>query len=163
MFFNSQSKPEKQHLIDAFTFELGKVDKVCIRERMLGLLTQADKNLVAEVAGGLGLSMEGTVKNTIKTRKVAFLVADGKKNIATLRTEPDSVHFVNEAYKHCKEIATGTDSAAFLSETYVKEIELKNLNMQESGIITDGNADMFIKCIASHRFWNREKSRKVPA
>jgi catalase len=46
MFFNSQSKPEKQHLIDAFAFELGKVEKVYIRERMLGLLTQVDKDLL---------------------------------------------------------------------------------------------------------------------
>ena len=117
LFFNSQSKPEQQHLIDALTFELGKVEKVYIRERMLGLLTQVDKNLAAKVAGGLGLplpkapekpmnhgvsadanendtepinvkpvvdksaalSMADTIKNTVKTRKVAFLVANGVK------------------------------------------------------------------------------------
>ena len=261
LFFNSQSKPEQQHLIDAFTFELGKVEKVYIRERMLGLLTQVDKTLAAKVADGLGLplpkaparpmnhgvsadadkkdtepiivkpvidksaalSMEGTVKDTVKTRKVAFLVADGvkdeslnkmkkalldngatvkiisltqgtvntedgkpitvdgsfltdasvlydavyipdgKKSIAALMTEANAIHFVNEAYKHCKAIATGPDGAAFLKETYVKEIELKKLNMEEAGVITDGNSDKFIGCIASHRFWNREKFRKVPA
>ena len=261
LFFNSQSKPEQQHLIDAFTFELGKVEKVNIRERMVGLLTQVDKNLAAKVAGGLGLplpqgtekpmnhgvsadvkendsepinvkqavdksaalSMEGTIKNTIKTRKVAFLVAngvmdeslnnmkkalldngatvklislkqgkitteqgkqipvdgsfltdssvcydaifipDGKKNITALMGEPNSIYFVNEAYKHCKAIATGADSVAFLKETFVKEIELKNLNMEEAGVITDANAEKFIRCIANHRFWNREEFRKVPA
>ena len=71
-------------------------------------------------------------------------------------TEPNSIHFVNEAYKHCKAIATGADGVAFLKETFVKEIELKNLNMEEAGVITDGNADKFIGCIANHRFWNRE-------
>ena len=261
LFFNSQSKPEQQHLIDAFTFELGKVEKIYIRERMLGLLTQIDKNLAAKVAGELGLplpkepekpmnhgvsadanetdneptivkpvveksaalSMVGTIKNTIKTRKVAFLVAngvkdeslnkmkealvdngatvklislkqgaitteggnqmpvdgsfltdasvlydavyipDGKNSIAALMTEANSIHFVNEAYKHCKAIATGPDGVAFLNETFVKEIEFKNLNMEEAGVITDGNADKFIRCIANHRFWNREEFRKVPA
>jgi catalase len=260
LFFNSQSKPEQQHLIDAFTFELGKVEKVFIRERMIGLLTQVDKNLAAKVADKLGLpvpegpekpmnhgvsadanetdnepvfvksavdksaalSMEGTIKNSIKTRKVAFLVAngvkddslkkmkkalmengatvklislkqgaitsengnqlnvdgsfltdasvlydavyipDGKKSIAALMTEPNSIHFVNEAYKHCKAIATGAESAAFLKETYVKEIELNDLNMEEAGVITDGNADVFIGCIAKHRFWDREEFRKAP-
>ena len=78
-------------------------------------------------------------------------------------TEPNSIHFVNEAYKHCKAIATGADGAAFLKATFVKEIELKNLNMEEAGVITDGNADKFIGCIAKHRFWNREEIRKVPA
>lgn len=261
LFFNSQSKPEQLHIIDAFTFELGKVEKISINERMLGLLTQVDKNLAAKVAGGLGLplpiapekpmnhgvsadanetdfepihikpvvdksaalSMVGTIKNTIKTRKVAFLIAngvtdeslnkmkkalvdngamiklislkqgtittengnkipvdgsfltdasvlydaifipDGKKSIAALLTEPNSIHFVNEAYKHCKAIATGADGVAFLKETFVKEIDLKNLNMEEAGVITDGNADKFIRCIGNHRFWNREEFRKGPA
>jgi len=254
LFFNSQSKPEKQHLIDALTFELGKVEKVQIRERMLGLLTQVDNILAAKVAGGLGiplpqapekpmnhgvsadanetdnepihvkpvieksaaLSMEGTIKNTIKTRKVAFLVAngvkddslnkmkkalvengaavklislkqgsitteegkqipvdcsfltdasvlydaiyipDGKNQIAALMTEPKSICFVNEAFKHCKAIATGADGIAFLKETDVKEIDRKGLDLEEAGVITDGNADKFISCIANHRFWNRE-------
>jgi catalase len=240
---------------------LGKVEKVNIRERMLGLLTQVDKNLAAKVAGGLGLplpkapekpmnhgvsadangkdtepinvkpvvdksaalSMEGTIKNTIKTRKVAFLVAngvkdeslnkmkkalvdngatvklislkqgaitteagkqipvdgsfltdasvlydaiyipDGKNSIAALMTEPNSIHFVNEAYKHCKAIATGADGIALFKKSYVKETELKNLNMEEAGVITDGNADKFIGCISRHRFWEREVFRKVPA
>jgi catalase len=261
LFFNSQSNPEKQHLIDALTFELGKVEKIHIKERMLGLLTQVDKNLAAKVALGLGLpvpntlekpmnhgvsadananenepihikseldksaalSMEGTIKNTIKTRKVACLVAngvkdeslnkikkalldngatvklislklgtinsekgikitvdgsfltdasvlydavyipDGKKSIAALIAEPNAIHFVNEAYKHCKAIATGADGIAFLKETFVKDIELKNLNMEEAGVITDGNSDKFIRCIANHRFWKREETRKVPA
>ena len=261
LFFNSQSKPEQKHIIDAFTFELGKVEKVYIRERILGLLTQVDKTLAAKVADGLGLplpkapekpmnhgvsadanekdtepvkaksevdkspalSMEGTIKNTIKTRKVAFLVAngvkdeslnkmkkaledkgavvkiislkqgtintethkqipvdgsfltdasvlydavyipDGKKSITALLTEPNSIHFVNEAYKHCKVIGTGVDGVAFLKKTSVKEGELKSLNMEEAGVITDGKADKFIGCIANHRFWNREELRKVPA
>jgi len=55
LFFNSQSKPEKKHIVDAFTFELGKVERVKIRERMIGLLTQVDQSLAAKVAGGLGL------------------------------------------------------------------------------------------------------------
>ncbi|MCA1757243.1 MAG: DJ-1/PfpI family protein [Bacteroidales bacterium] len=167
--------------------------------------------------------MEGTIKNTIKARKVAFLVAngvkdeslkkmkkaltdkgamvklislklgtinteegnqvkldgsflteasvlydavyipDGKKSIAGLMTEPKSIHFVNEAYKHCKAIATGADGVAFLKETFIKEIEEKKLNMEEAGVITDGNADKFIGSIAKHRFWNREEFRNVPA
>ncbi len=261
MFFNSQSKPEKQHIIDALTFELGKVEKVHIKERMLGLLTQVDNALAAKVAGELGLplpkapekpmnhgvsadandtdfeptnvtpmvdksaalSMEGTIKNTIKTRKVAFLVAngvkdeslnrmkkalmdhgatvklislkqgaittesgkqipvdgsfltdasvlydavyipDGEKSIAALLTEPNAIHFVNEAYRHCKAIGTGAESVAFLKETSAKEIELKNLNLEDAGVITNGSADKFIACIAKHRFWNREEIRKISA
>ncbi len=115
LFYNSQSEPEKKHLIDALRFELGKVDIVAIRERMLGILKQVDAGLADKVAAGLGLlvpsnpeepmnlsfgadtdpnsvqpikvkssieksealSMKNTVKNLIKTRKIAALIADG--------------------------------------------------------------------------------------
>lgn len=114
LFWNSQSEPERKHIIDAFKFELGKVETIAVRQRMVNLLTQVDMELAKEVAKGLGLkakkpvqpinhsygadtdpksvqplkhksmveksealSMENTVKHTIKSRKIAFLVADG--------------------------------------------------------------------------------------
>ncbi|MEO7988939.1 MAG: catalase [Chryseolinea sp.] len=115
LFYNSQSEPEKNHLTNALCFELGKVESSVIRERMLGLLTQIDKNLATRVADSLGipvpklpaqplnhsipadgdpkkfqpnklkssvdrstaLSMENTIKDTIKSRCIALLVADG--------------------------------------------------------------------------------------
>ena len=48
------------------------------------------------------------------------------------------------------------DGVALLKETCIKEIELKKLTMEEAGVITDGNTDKFIGCIANHRYWNRE-------
>ncbi|MFY9570448.1 MAG: catalase, partial [Blastocatellia bacterium] len=122
MFFNSQSEPEKNHIINALRFELGKVETPPIRERMLGLLAQVDKTLAARVAEGLGvgvparldkplnmsvpggadpkkfqpkrlieeivvspaLSMTKSPMDTIKTRKIAFLVADGFDDAAVL-------------------------------------------------------------------------------
>jgi catalase len=114
LFFNSQSEVEKDHLINALRFELGKVERPEIRERMVGLLTQVDKTLASKVAEGLGiavpkpqqplnhsipadgnpknyqpievkqridksnaLSMANTIKNTIKTRQIAILAANG--------------------------------------------------------------------------------------
>jgi catalase len=55
LFYNSQSDPEKAHIVQALRFELGKVDAVAIRERMLGLLAQVDQALAAKVGEGLGL------------------------------------------------------------------------------------------------------------
>ena len=57
LFYISQSEPEKKHIVDAYTFELGKVKRVEIRERMLGLLNQIDKDLAKKVADGLGLKV----------------------------------------------------------------------------------------------------------
>jgi catalase len=57
LFYNSQSEPEKQHIIRALRFELGKVETPPIRERMLTLLAQVDKGLATSVAEGLGVKV----------------------------------------------------------------------------------------------------------
>ncbi|WP_337045001.1 catalase [Emticicia sp. 17c] len=115
LFYESQSEAEKQHLTDALRFELGKVETVEIRQRMIGLLSQINKELAQNVADALGLtvpealmypinhsvpanedpqdyqpiyikqsieksealSMNHTSKNSIRTRQIAFLLADG--------------------------------------------------------------------------------------
>ncbi len=114
MFYNSMAPIEKKHIVDAFSFELGKVQNLAIRQRMVNLITRVDKTLANEVGKKLGLtpqkpempinrsfgadtdprsvqptnveppvpsspalSMENTVKDTIKSRMVAFLAADG--------------------------------------------------------------------------------------
>lgn len=57
LFFNSQSEPEQNHIIDALRFELGKVETVAIRQRMVGLLAHVNDQLAAKVADGLGLKV----------------------------------------------------------------------------------------------------------
>lgn len=57
LFFNSQSEPEQNHIIDALRFELGKVETVAIRERIVGLLTKVSGVLAAKVAEGLGMAV----------------------------------------------------------------------------------------------------------
>jgi catalase len=37
LFFRSMSEPEKRHIVSAFAFELGKVEMMAIRTRMLGI------------------------------------------------------------------------------------------------------------------------------
>jgi catalase len=260
LFFNSQSEAEKQHIIDALTFELGKVERVYIRERVLGLLTQVDMTLASEVADGLGLavpaepqkpmnfgigadanpdeyepiktkpvieksaalSMQNTIKDSIKTRRIAFLVADGvdgdsvskmktalinegatvrliapklgsvqtnKKanlpidgsfltdasvvydavfipsgveHLKKLIQKTDSIHFINEAYRHCKAIATGSDGEEILNYTYINTKE-NGLDSAETGVLIGAKPDEFVNAIAQHRFWDREMVRKVPA
>ncbi len=58
LFYNSQTEPEKMHLADALKFEIGKVKSMEVRERMVGLLTQVDEGLAADVAKGLGLEVK---------------------------------------------------------------------------------------------------------
>ncbi|MDD5580429.1 MAG: catalase HPII [Methylobacter sp.] len=99
LFWNSQSEPEKKHIVSALQFELGKVEEPLIRERLVSMLNEVDEQLAAQVAAGLGiktiapmepavakkkgsmeaspaLSMAHIVKNEIKTRKIAILAAE---------------------------------------------------------------------------------------
>jgi catalase len=93
LFWNSMSEWEQNHIVDAFSFELGKVDRREIRERVLGELTHVDRELTARVAANLGLEAPPEVEpnhgrsspalsqagqpESVATRKVAVLAADG--------------------------------------------------------------------------------------
>ena len=268
LFFHSMSEPEKAHIVDALRFELGKVETVAIRQRMVGILSQIDKGLAHEVAFGLGLhvpaepeqpinhsipadadpqsyqpvsmpgsisaspalSMAGTVKDSIKTRKIAFLLADGVdgaavkvmqkalidegavveliaprlgqvvaadgsavpvdksflttasvlydavyvpggvNSVATVAATADAVHFLNEAFKHCKAIAADATAIQVLEATYfyakLPPADNEAAGLREGVVIgADGSglARQFVGAVKQHRFWEREKPRKVPA
>jgi catalase len=55
MFYASLTSVEQQHIIDAYTFELGKCYEQGIKERALTVLARLDENLCTQVALGLGL------------------------------------------------------------------------------------------------------------
>ena len=55
MFYRSLSPVEQAHIVEAFTFELGKVYEQRIKERELTVLANVDADLCAQVAAGLGL------------------------------------------------------------------------------------------------------------
>ncbi|MEO5985228.1 MAG: catalase HPII, partial [Ferruginibacter sp.] len=100
----------------------------------------------------------------------AVYVPSGINSVATLEADPDAIHFLNEAFKHCKAIAADTDAKQVLQSTYfVKKLPPDNSDesVLKEGIVINDNAatlaDQFINAISQHRFWDREKARKVPA
>jgi catalase len=90
----------------------------------------------------------------------AVFVPSGKKSIAALSAEAAAIHFLNEAYKHCKAIATARETESLLSRTYM------DMSSQDEGIVLQNNSffeKAFVKAISQHRFWERETARQVPA
>lgn len=252
MFWNSQSDAEKQHLIEAFHFEIGKVEDMQVRQRMVELLTRVDGDLAEEVAKGVGvpspgtggqkretliskpLSMEHTVKDTVKSRRVAILVADGvnaselmrvqkrlvdagarttlvskfrgpiessdgeaveaemnyqttesvlydavyvpggQRSVDTLQTQGDALHFVTEAFKHCKAVGASGEGVELLRKARLPGVDLAgdgsaDAVVTDRGVVTvatgaDTGAfcERFVEAIAMHRHWARENDR-VPA
>lgn len=101
LFYNSLSETEKGHVVAAYSFELGKVERVHIRERQVKeILANIDLDLARQVAENLGLtppqaptvqvpeiglkaspalSQMNLLPGDIKSRKVAILIANGVK------------------------------------------------------------------------------------
>jgi catalase len=186
------------------------------------------KNSATEISPAL--SMANTPKNSIQTRKIAFLVADGFDDAAVinmvkalqaagaipkivaprggvllsakgkqlavdysllttssvlfdavyvpggaasvelLQREADAIHFLNEAYKHCKTIAATGEGGTLLRASYAaSELQSGEGNEARGGLVIktvpDARqiADDFIAAIAQHRHWSREKKGDVPA
>ena len=55
-FFRSQQPVEQSHIVDAFVFELSKVKRADIRERVVGNLANVDHDLATSIADRLGLA-----------------------------------------------------------------------------------------------------------
>ncbi|MEW2353716.1 catalase [Spirillospora sp. NPDC029432] len=95
LFWNSMAAFEKEHIVAAFRFELGKCETMAIREGVVEHLNHVDHELAVQVAKGIGvappvsaktpnhgrtspaLSQANAPKDSVKGRKVAVLVADG--------------------------------------------------------------------------------------
>ncbi|MEO6582818.1 MAG: catalase [Ferruginibacter sp.] len=100
----------------------------------------------------------------------AVYVPGGTNSVATLEAEPDAIQFLNQAFKHCKAIAADKDAMQVMEATYfykkLPEDNSANTVMMEGVAIgedTQKLSKLFIEAIAKHRFWEREKPRKVPA
>ncbi|MBB4826111.1 catalase [Sporosarcina luteola] len=94
LFWNSMSKTEKKHIVDAFSFELGKVKSKSVRQQVVDMFANVDVGLATAVAEAIGVEFPSNVKeskvtqsspalsqmNTTKrpeTRKVAILIGEG--------------------------------------------------------------------------------------
>ena len=261
LFWNSQSGAEKDHLVQAFQFELSKVDLAEIRQRMVDNLAHVDMKLATRIAAGLGikppdpkaaagrlgfrdasatspvdedpaLSMTSRPGAGVKTRRIAVLVADGIENITLRRIQQDlteagaicklvaphlgtvstvsgrqltvdyalatmpsvmfdavllpggqasvaalcalgaAVHFVLEAYKHCKTICAINEGRQLLNMLgFGQNADPDKVSEPAPGLliadvrkVLDGQVSHdFMAAMARHRHWERLHLSAVPA
>ena len=262
LFFNSQTTAEKEHIVAAFRFELSKLETPAIRQRIVDNLAHVDEKLARRIAEPLGigapdakaaagrsgyrdhridmtieespaLSMVGTAEGSVKTRKIAILVADGvdsatlkpirealeqagaqckvvglrlgsassaskrqveidatvvntpsimfdavlvpagAEHVKALLQSGDAVHFVLEAFKHCKAICTVGEGVQLLSSlgvvakgaaapagVVVADTPVVNLGDPAAALQI---AHDFVAAIGKHRHWDRANVDAVPA
>lgn len=95
-FWNSMSEIEKQHIINAFHFEVGNVENKQIRQRVVEVFNNVDSELATLIAAGIGVDppmapggtgvkanspavSQMTTKKSPKSRTVAILAENGVK------------------------------------------------------------------------------------
>ncbi|WP_162052475.1 catalase [Pontibacter pamirensis] len=269
LFWNSMTEPEKNHIVKAAHFELGKVMSKEIRQRMVGHFSKVSMDFAQRVAEGVGVevpqnfnqestgnyeaddaskkmkngksvketkfvSMEKDKVRTAKSRMVGILIEDGydycelmqvkqalkeaganakliskfhgmiksstgeeletdkshittgsimydaiyipdgAKSIEAMIKEGDALHFINEAFKHGKAIATSGEGIALFEKADIPGVDFANKTSgkvkSDKGVVTAGNdaearefATKFIDAIKEHRHWDREEKMMVPA
>jgi catalase len=260
LFYRSMSVTEQQHMIEGFHFELGKVEHMHIRERMVDHLARIDSGLAEKVALGIGVKAPAGIKMagpleanknkkrveiapslrtiereenkiSLKGRKVAILLEDGfdgtivadlkkaiekegamcevvsknhgkrkaengsdvttdknhittaslmydavfvpggRKSVDKMKSMGDVLHFIKEAYKHCKPIAAIGEGAELVESCNLPELLVFDVVSTDKGVVTSKDASkgkelitQFKDAMLQHRFWEREKSKdQIPA
>ena len=70
LFWNSQTPIEQQHIIGGFSFELSKVVRTYIRERVVDQLAHIDVQLAQSVADNLGITLTDEQRNLAPPKEV---------------------------------------------------------------------------------------------
>jgi catalase len=117
-------------------------------------------------------------KNYVSTAMVLFdavYIPGGSESINALKSQGEALHFVNEAFKHCKPIAAMSEGINLLKESSIRGFDIATRDksghvVSDKGVVTVyGPADIgvfsgeFVSAIAKHRHWDRETKEQVPA
>lgn len=81
----------------------------------------------------------------------------GGDSVKTLSGNAEAIHFITEAFKHCKPIGADSNGSELIQQA------LPNMNIPQEGVSSSGNLEDFIKDIQQHRFWTREENPVLPA
>lgn len=117
-------------------------------------------------------------KSHVTTGSIMFdavFVPGGKESVEKMKKQGDALHFINEAFKHCKPIGAINEGIDLLLESSIKGATVATTDQEgevvsEEGVVTCRMASdhgaftsAFIKAIAQHRHWMREEKMQVPA
>ena len=103
----------------------------------------------------------------------AVFISGGKNSAAAMLNQGDTLHFINEAFKHGKAIGAVNEALDVLAACQIPDTTLAGNNAKvtdDMGVVTVRNSDLsefcsgFLSAISQHRHWQREsKKETVPA
>ncbi|GAB2789418.1 catalase HPII [Rhabdobacter roseus] len=183
-----QPRRRKPMIEKSEALSMANTAKDSIKTRMVAILaadgvnedelTQMQKALEAEGAmtkivaphlgtikasGGTEFKVEKSFLTGTSVVFDAVYVPGGTQSVDTLLGVPKAIHFLNEAYLHCKPIAASEEGKKLLLATYFTKKVSGESTPVDAGLLLEQNPESFIKAMAQHRFWEREKEGKVPA
>jgi catalase len=119
LFYNSMTTPEQKHILEAFVFELGKVEHLHIRERMVEHIAHVDVALAVLVAKEIGVKFD-EASWTAKLKDAAHSVADKVASaVGSKKSVTDSPALSID--KNKKEHIKGRKVAVLLAEGFDHE------------------------------------------
>ena len=122
--------------------------------------------------GGRRLEVDNTLAAMPSVMFDAVLVAGGKDSSEALAGLGDAVHFVLEAYKHCKPVCAIAEGVALLRLLGIsREMEAEALATAHPGVVLGDagseagpkTAQDFIAALQQHRHWDRPGLDAIPA
>ncbi len=144
--------------------EAGVVTEVVSKNQ--GMLRSADGHELEAIKNH---STTGSIKYD------AVYIPGGRENVDNLMQQGYVIHFINEAFKHCKPIAASNEAVELFEVSQISSLtgqESQDPEVSDNlGVVTIQNAqdmssfsEKFIKAIAGHRHWKRmDRVAKVSA
>jgi len=127
LFYNSQTKTEKQHIINALQFELSKVTRPYIRENTINQLTNINLEMAQEVASVLGIPVPDNRVKPVNESKPA---------------DADDAHYASEV----KEPHTKSDDALSI----IKNVKNASKSRKIAFISIGNHSSEKLKSIGNH-------------
>ncbi|BDT66594.1 catalase HPII [Comamonadaceae bacterium OS-1] len=123
-----------------------------------------------EMADGGHLAVDCTLVTTPSVVFDAVYLPCLGMHAAALMADGDAVHFVLEAYKHCKPIAASGSGAGLLASLGITMPTDPGVTQPQPGVVLAAAGELpatfapeFIQAIAKHRHWDRQGLATVPA
>lgn len=156
LFWQSQTPTEQQHIINAFSFELGKVMRPYIRERVVDLLCNIDKQLAQKVADNLGIKLSDEQKQ--RSAPVLFNKLDNDPSLSlyankTLPLTGRKVAILatdgvcGEAIKSIREILTKKSVYTLILAPHMGMIKTRQGDMLKVDGTIEGNPSVTVDAV----------------
>lgn len=86
LFWNSMSDPEKEHIIAAFSFEVGKVNDMNVRKQVVDMFANVDTDMAEQIADAVGVEAPTGIQQSEESKSSPALSQENMTKLPDTRT-----------------------------------------------------------------------------